>query len=521
MSSNSPILKALLVSCSLTACASRADHGSRPPFPAGAESTETATSALIGGKPNASVNVTQGIPNSKIESETAAVTLDSPPGTTLGHAVAYNSADRTPGHIMPSGSTYQICEGFSAAELSYTLNSSPVMAGANFTALRFPTPPTIAMLVGDPGIVAEDVGAAWRVFVSSLAISTSRWGTASCLALGLQPHPDQVCVMNATIPKNGGAATLGTPWCSNTGFDFDGTALQVTTTNAGQNVYVSSMDLLTDTAHVWQVGQSSELPNPFPNASIVDHVIMPRSQASLSLESSYVTVVAPDNKGNFQIGRLNISKTNPQWGTTQVAAPGCACNGNQAVTIAGGQVLRELGYTVDTWPAFGLDFMWLFYPTTNSAGFFQEQGIQCEFLDVVNVSCTSEPAVATPSNSNAYLPTVAFNNFGGTGTGWLSYWSDATSPTGNLQMVMTQIVQPNLFNPPTGVVNFPLNGVTETPCGVPSENGGYWGDYDGFTIANSLSFSPSLFRYLTDSTSGTCDGGVPAHISVAVGWGLL
>jgi hypothetical protein len=85
-----------------------------PPPPRPGE-VGTQQSALIGGSPNPSVNASQGlIPGSTSEQETAGVTLDSPPGTTLGHAVAFNSVDTA--HLTPDFSTY--CRGYSASAFS-------------------------------------------------------------------------------------------------------------------------------------------------------------------------------------------------------------------------------------------------------------------------------------------------------------------------------------------------------------------------------------------------------------------
>ena len=132
--------------------------------PPGAEAIGTVTSEVIGGY---STNVTQGlVPNSSAESETAAVTLDSPPGTTLGHFVAYNATDTTPAHV--SGTKY--CRGYSSSGFSYFTNGT-------WRGSLMPTPPGAAMLSSDPSVVYVDDTAhnRWFVYVSSLAISTSSW----------------------------------------------------------------------------------------------------------------------------------------------------------------------------------------------------------------------------------------------------------------------------------------------------------------------------------------------------------
>jgi hypothetical protein len=74
----------------------------------------------------------------------------------------------------------------------------------------------------------------------------------------------------------------------------------------------------------------------------------------------------------------------------------------------------------------------------------------------------------------------------------------------------------------TGFANYALTDVTETPCALMAteKNGvqdAYWGDYDALIIANYSGSTAALLRYVTDSTSGTCDLGNPQHVSVAFG----
>jgi hypothetical protein len=489
----------------------------RPPIPQGGEAVGTTASALIGGSPNPSVNVTQGrITNSSFESETAAVTLDSPAGTTLGHAVAYNSGDTTPGHTQGTGANFQVCKGYSMSAFSFALNSSPFLTGASFSGTRFSTPSGISMLTGDPSIIVFKEETTWVVYVASDAISDAAWGQSQCLPAAELPNSDQICVSYAAISSSGQLIAVGALRCMGSGQNFDGTALQATPTGV---IYAATVDLLpavgTGPVHVWNVDTGTQLTDPF-TVPIQGHAVMSRSQPMVNLESGIITVAAPDILGNFEVSRMDTTQSNPTWSTTSFAAPGCTCSNFQTVTIAGGQTLREIGYSIDSYTSAGRDFVYLFYPRLNGSGFIQEQGAWCTYSSGTTGSCALVASLITSATSNAYLPTVAVNPF--TATGWLSYWSDSTMPVGNLQMAMDRI-ELNAGGAPNRLNHYPLTGVIEAPCPQTASNGGAWADYDGFTIANASSFAPSLLRYLTDSTASACSGGFPQHVSVTLGAG--
>jgi hypothetical protein len=139
-------------------------------------------------------------------------------------------------------------------------------------------------------------------------------------------------------------------------------------------------------------------------------------------------------------------------------------------------------------------------------------GTLCSINDhTPSLSSCQNAGALTPSQNNAFSPAAAVND-GTLNDSWLSYWSDSAGG-GRLQMVAARV------NVTTGALtNHNLVNVVETPC--PS-TGNYWGDYDSLIISNIGSSSPSLLRYVTDSTDGTCNAGFPQHVSVAFGNGAL
>lgn len=484
-----------------------------PPLP---ENVGTAKSELIGGSPNPSVNASQGlVSGSYFEQETAAVVLDSPNGTTLGHAVAFNAIDSA--HI----SNGQYCRGYSASAFSWTINNSPVLSGATFRGFRFQPPSaTTAMLFGDPAVVVADSGSSWTLYVSSLAVSNGLWQSAgfgnNCISEsafsdtggeGSIPM-DQVCVSVASIPKNGGAATQLPGWCAsnpnlNNAVNYDGTALYMQPYSG--DVYLASWNDnngVTEEIDVFKNGTLIE--GPFGQQRMRGHAIFAQGFFEV-----VPTVIAPDENGTFWLAeQASTSDGSFSWNVGTVAAAGFQWVPN--LTLAGGQVLRQDGYaaTIGFSTAEHLAFIYWATPTSPT----RLQGARCSLFGGVN--CALLPNSITPAGSNAFLPALAYvNHFpgGDANTPWLSYWTDSTSPTGNVQLIMDKI------NISTGALSpFTVTGVNETPCA----NGTYWGDYDSMTVANNsgafLTF-PSLLRYLTDSTATACNSGNPQHVSVTLG----
>jgi hypothetical protein len=325
--------------------------------------TPTKAFALIGGSPNASVNMTQGlIANSGFESETAAVPLDAPAGTTFGHAVAYNSPDTA--FISGSGENTLDCAGLSYAAFSYDLDptSQEFLTGTVHDGLRFPTPSGISVLAGDPQIVAIENSTSWTVYVSNLAISNAQWASAepvnNCLPFGSVPTPDEICVLAAEIPKNGSAPSLlpSLGGCAGSASDYDGTAL----TTDGVNINVASWEQtgVFGEVHMWHNGTQTSA-NPFPNQNISAHAIFVKNSFGIPI------VIAPDVNGNFWV---NIYGN--QWSDAlEIAAPN-----NESVQpeipLAGQPFpLREIGYDA---VAYGTPYvsetLWLFTRSGRARG---------------------------------------------------------------------------------------------------------------------------------------------------------
>ena len=510
--SNVGSIAAILV---LTACGS----GNGPSIGQGTPAPQpvnTTASPLVGGSPVASVNVTYNHAPffSVSQSETAAVTLDSPPGTTLGHAVAYNSFE--------NGFN---CTGDSMSAMSYAINSSPFLAGATFVPIQLNPPNGAAELLGDPAIGVQDAGSSWTVFVSSLAVSSSTWSGFSdadgCLKSGFSPpSPDQICVNAVSINKSTGAWTNvpSKTWCAGSGgAAYDGTALFTTPTT--HHVFAASMN---DQSEVDVFEDGAQLANPFPNMIMVGHVIFANSQPVVNAISEVPTLVAVDNAENLWGAMFNLSTH--AWTTQKLqATSGYQWGPPGDVKIRGFNLqLRQVGLTAVQYTKNALNTFMVFYTEHDPmSGFARVQGVLCDSVFTNSFGgCGAPAAFITPNDSNAYLPAATVNFGTGAATSipsiWLSYWSDSTQ--GPLQMNMTQV------QIGVGFKNWQNTGVVESPCWqtVTEENGitdAYWGDYDGMTVANYASLAPSLLRYLTDSTNGTCMGpsSIPQSISVTLG----
>ena len=488
-----------------TACSPEDSSFIRTP-PQGPAPVETQGSALIGGSPNPSVNVSGGliIPFSTSESETAAVTLDSPPGTTLGHAVAFNSLDTDPRHLTSDFSKY--CKGFSYSAFSYVLNSSPFLTNAVFSGLRIPTPNGISMLVGDPAVALQDSGSSWTLYVSSMAVSDSLWSQyadeAGCISTSVVGEGgsvplDQVCVNAVSIPKDGSRAHVTSGgWCTyapaTVGFNnYDGTTLYRQIYSG--DLYLATWNILGGKpARVDVFKNGIQLPDPFPGHTITAHPLFPPS-------ADVVPNLIGRDRDGFWIA------TGTPWTVSKITSGRL---GGEPV-LPNGTRIRQIGFTADIGQSFDGKHMFLFYTTTDTPK--RLQGVKCSFYPTV--TCADLPNSITPAGSNSILPAVVYvNHFPGGvyNNPWLSYWSDATSPSGNLQMFVSKV---NVTD--GSLTSYPLTGVNEAPC----PNGDDWGDYDALTVGNNggaFGQVPFLLRYLTDSTPGCTGGGNPQHVSVTL-----
>jgi hypothetical protein len=508
-------------------------RASRGKFPPRGVTNGTTPKALVGGGGIVSANITDGnISNSVDESETSAANLDSPLGTTYGHVVAYMSDDSAPAHLSADGTS--VCSGWSQLAVSYDLSVGfpTSFTGTVHPAIRIPPPTTaVQLLYSDPGVTVEQdtlptSHTSWTVFVSSLAISNMAWttkamqlqtragGMASCVAASeVAALVDQVCVTAVNIPKMGGTPSIGNQWCvgqpGNT-LRYDGPAI----TNFNGSVFVAATADDAQRVDVWAnstslVGTGTPLENPFPAASIVGHARF------ASNFWNFPTLVAPDQNEVFSVASYNCAFSQscliPAFSVGNQQLVGYT--GNLTVSV-GSNTVREIGFDA---LAYGTPFfsrsIWLFYSQFDPLhGVMRVYGTLCSINDhTPSLSSCQNAGALTPSQNNAFSPAAAVND-GTLNDSWLSYWSDSAGG-GRLQMVAARV------NVTTGALtNHNLVNVVETPC--PS-TGNYWGDYDSLIISNIGSSSPSLLRYVTDSTDGTCNAGFPQHVSVAFGNGAL
>ncbi len=487
-------------------------------FPVGPETPGigTATSALVAGALNASQGL---IADSSSESETAAVTLDFPPGTTYGTAVAFNATDIT--HTSGSGATERKCRGWSASAVSY-LTANPNNA---FRAFRVPVSISgISALRGDPAMVAQTGNGAWIVWVSSLAYSDSRWNSAAdgngCVLKSdlndvTKPvhNTDRACVHPVFIPADGspGFALPGYGWCvASSGGNMDGGSLFASPSTG--KVYAAYWNVARDRVDVYQNGVA--IASPFtPGVKVYGHPIFTKSKGTVTFDG-YPTVIVPDSNGTFYLSRLN--EQTMTWTQHELVADGYRWGQN--VAINGGPQVRPINYTADSFSNNAEDYLWFVYSKpADSSGKIRLQAVRCSFIGTQTLSCTKPAAGITPAGANAFMPTLASVGVNGDYRPWVSYWSDVFG-AGNLILVMARISRGAPYDSaPLGTMTPYYPGPIEQACPY----GDYWGDYDSMTVWNNGSAQPTLLRYLTDSTAGPCVNGDPQHVSVALGNGAL
>jgi hypothetical protein len=340
--------------------------------------------------------------------------------------------------------------------------------------------------------------ALWSLYQDdSKCIPTSNVGEGSA-----QVRLDRVCVNAISIPKTGGQTTSlpAKSWCAyataNSGTNnYDGTTMFVDFYSA--DVYVAS----------WNIGMGMQRADAFKNGALLANPFP--SAGEITAHPLFVTP-SPDDTPTL-IGRSRSGfwvSTGLPWTTSLITSGQHATE----VTLSTGTQLRQIGFAAALGENFVGKHMFLFYTTIEVPR--RIQGVKCAFFPTV--TCATLPASITPAGSNAYSPAAVFvNHFpgGDLNVPWLSYWTDATSPAGNLQMIMSKV---NLYD--GSLTPYTITQVNETPC----PNGDDWGDYDALTVGNNgggFGQLPFLLRYLTDSTASACNTatGNPQHVSVTLG----
>jgi hypothetical protein len=455
---------------------------------------------LAGSTTNVTLN---NAPNSLRESETDAVTL----GTGTNQVVAYNAPDTV--HVSGSPTRPNICRYRSEEGVSYFTNGTWRSVG-----IGVPFYDGVSLLLGDPGITALDVGSSWQVYVNSLALSDAAWGSLPKLSDGcVDPDDfdesiesggiDRMCVQLLTIPKNGGALTGGLSNCVGTD-SYDGGQIYATPTG---NVYLATWNLDHNSIDVYKnFGSLTRVFAGGGGHKMMDHpLIIPGPGGAPS-------VIAPDSTGHFWM--TLYSESNSTWSTPVQIASGFVID--QDSQFKNGTSLREIGYTA-TWadsPGSLLPALYFFYETPEASGVKRVQGVLCLY-NVGTISCAALASWITPAGVNAFMPTVASANVNGTERDWLSYWSDRGGASGALTLTFTNFTLTSFGSPV-------FTPAVQQPCPQDSDFGNYWGDYDKMTVLNDGTSSPSLRRYVTDSTSGTCNTttGLPQHVSSYLFTGL-
>ena len=460
------------------------------------ENVGNTSEGLITGAINISDNLLGLRHNSDAESQTVAVAMGS------AIAVAYNS------FFVPVADTR--CPRLSQIAMSY-------LTGPTWQAIHIPVGPTISSSVAalrfTPSIAYVDAGSNYTVYVSNVAYSTSEWpgyngnhdpavAGNDCIPYNHQPdnrgytdlHGDKLCVTQLNLPKSGAAATITAQNCfGEPGANYFDTAL---TAVAGQTgAYLVSWNQATHGASFFTTA-GVQLSSPFPNKTI--------QGAPIFAKNTQAQLVAPDINGAFWWTRLNPAGSNPTLWTWSAPVP---LSSSTFPYHWGDLSLPDGIATLNQYSAvmmngfMGPGAMYLFYRSGTSVVGFARGEIS---------SAPGNVFISRPG-FNAFTPAVEIatipNEFGiAPGAHpMLSYW-DNSGPGGNLVLNHTWPGQP---------VFAYGDGQGQVPC--PRIGAGYWGYRDDMVVQNNYTNSPTVWRFFTDSTHGTCDFSADeaAHIQYA------
>jgi hypothetical protein len=366
----------------------------------------------------------------------------------------------------------------------------------------------ISEIRGDPGIAVTDNGTFWRAFVYSLATSDTRWTSFAqgnnCIAQSLadQIEPDKACVQIVDIPKDGSAATGGLAACfgADDAEDVDGGSIYITPTHL--NLYAALWrDPNTTNERIDVYKNYTLLANPFPGKTMEGHPYFVKKSGDQP------ALIAPDSTRRFWFTSFN--ETSGSWSTPAQIASGFYWGA--VVVLQNGKHIRSRGYTAAWSPfslAIGIPQLYFFYrkPRDTFANVTRIQGVGCTFLTPNSPTCGPVTNWITPAQRNAVVPAVTVATVNGVEHNWLSYWDDQFSASGNLTLTFAQFGNDGSFTPSA-------TSATQQPCLMSAFD--YWGDYDDMVVTNDGTASPSLARFVTDSTGATCNStdGIPQHVS--------
>lgn len=463
-----------------------------PPARPSGELTATTAEAVVAG----ATNVSNGIlTNSTFQGETAAA------GNGPYQLVAYNADD-----TLHEGNGNERCLNYAEFAFSYNSNNT-------WRAMRMPIPSGagIAMLRGDPGASAVDMGTNSVFLLSTMAVTTTAFNAAfkqpdGCVSLATFPTIDRtrLCYTAVVVPKDGSAAFFYGAQCvqpANGTDPIDGTTAYADMQNGVFNAYVAYWNTRSNAVDVFKNGAA--LPNPFPGKSILGHTVFIQHVGNVP------TIVAPDSAGHFWLARLNEGASS--WVVVQMTdsnSPGY--NWNATTQLGDGTFIRTGLYNGDNYNTGFADNLIFFYPTQRrlaqpGANLKTVQvGVLCGLLGSAGGTCTVQSGLQTSAETNAIYPSVAVANVNNGSAYYpaVTFWTD-TIGGGTLTLNVATI------NASSFTWSIGATRVSQVPCVYQD----YWGDYDGMAVYNNGSSLPLLVRYFSDSTGGTCNNGLPQHVS--------
>jgi len=422
---------------------------------------------------------------------------------TTGFAyTGFNAGDSA--HLtFPTGTSRRICRGTSA--LGFNVRNTN--GAYNAAMSRLAVPSGYSALWSDPAMgVAGD-----SVYFGLLVAPNDRFNAASgnqecwtnsngTSAKGMLAGACIFRSTSQTLTPNFGSNVS----CVRTGNDFyDGGSLSGDPFG-GSNIIASYWNFDQSRVDVWAGPSPSwtRVATPFPGQVIGGH----------PLAAGGVAVVVSDSVGILWISNYH-SNTNSWSNPVRVGGPVAA-----GTTLSDGTAIREVGYSFAFAGQTSFNVPYTFYvayiTTVNNRTQIRVSSCGMDsvgFGGSINL-CSDMPALATPTTSNAFMPSVASANVMLPGAmspdvqSRLSYWSDQGLTGGNVQLRSF-----NFNNPTSQAVT-----AAQHPC---PDNRGYWGDYDDMYVVDDFTPNPTFVRPYTDSTDAACTRQTytanPQHVSVA------
>ncbi|MGH7435910.1 MAG: hypothetical protein ACRENE_09570, partial [Polyangiaceae bacterium] len=343
----------------------------------------------------------------------------------------------------------------------------------------------------------------------TMAMSTTAFNAAfkqsdGCLSLPTFGSVDltRLCYTAVVVPKDGSAAFFYGAVCvqpANGTDPIDGTTAYADMQNGVFNAYVAYWNTRSNAIDVFKNGTA--LPNPFPGKSILGH---PRFIQNVG---NVPTVVAPDSAGHFWLARLNEGASS--WVVVQMTdASAPFYDWNATAQLGDGKFIGTGMYSGDNYNTGVVDNLIFVYPAQRrlQPGAKVKTvliGVSCALLGAAGGACSVPSALQTQADTNSIYASVAVANVNNsTFYPAVTFWKD-TAGGGTLTLNLATI------NPSSLTWSISTTSVSQVPCVY----GDYWGDYDGMAVYGNGTSIPLLVRYFSDSTGGTCNNGLPQHVS--------